>query len=95
MKNTGTVDLHGCSAAEANALLFNLFMDHVDSTNPLVTDLVIITGKGIHSTNEPVLHSSVQQFIKKELKLAVYEDHCNSGRLIVPLSAIKSLCFQY
>ena len=70
-----TFDLHGYSLDEANIKVKNLI---IDAYNNQVRKLIIVTGKGLHSTNEKdpyvskdlgILKHSVPEFIKKNINL--------------------------
>ena len=76
-----TFDLHGYSLDEANIKVKNLI---IDAYNNQVRKLIIVTGKGLHSTNEKdpyvskdlsILKYSVPQFINRnrELKKIINE----------------------
>ncbi len=53
------VDLHGYTVREAEELLENLFK------NKNNFHVRIITGKGVHSTNGPVLRDFVKKYLEK------------------------------
>ena len=70
-----TFDLHGYSLDEANIKVKNLI---IDAYNNQVRKLIIVTGKGLHSTNEKdpyvskdlgILKNSVPEYIRGENNL--------------------------
>ena len=70
-----TFDLHGYSLDEANIKVKNLI---IDAYNNQVRKLIIVTGKGLHSTNEKdpyvskdlgILKYSVPDYIKRNNQL--------------------------
>ncbi|MDD5152751.1 MAG: Smr/MutS family protein [Candidatus Pacebacteria bacterium] len=61
----GLLDLHGCSVEEAGNIL-NEILDEKASSH-----IRIIVGKGIHSSNGPVLRDFVKNFlIKNNIKFS-------------------------
>ena len=70
-----TFDLHGYSLDEANVKVKNLI---IDAYNNQVRKLIIVTGKGLHSTNEKdpyvskdlgILKNSIPEYIRGENNL--------------------------
>ncbi|MDC0517742.1 Smr/MutS family protein [Candidatus Pelagibacter sp.] len=70
-----TCDLHGYSLAEANIKIQNLIISSFENR---INKLIIVTGKGLHSTNENdpyvskdlgILRYSVPEFIMNNNKL--------------------------
>ena len=70
-----TFDLHGYSLDEANIKVKNLI---IDAYNNQVRKLIIVTGKGLHSTNEKdpyvskdlgILKNSIPEYIRGENNL--------------------------
>ena len=70
-----TCDLHGYSLAEANIKIQNLIISSFENR---INKLIIVTGKGLHSTNENdpyvskdlgILRYSVPEFIMNNKKL--------------------------
>ena len=76
-----SVDLHGCTLEEANQTVKNFINKSFENN---ISKLIIVTGKGLHSSNanDPyvsknysILKYSVPEFIKKsqELMMKIYD----------------------
>ena len=50
------IDLHGCTTAEARLILDDIVKEHA-------THVRIITGKGTHSENGPILRDFVKNYL--------------------------------
>ena len=65
-----------------------------DDAVELKYDLVVITGKGLHSEDAPVLVSETRAYLsdpdKFDPPLEIREVKGNSGRFVIPMSSIKA-----
>ncbi len=62
------------------------FMDGLtlrSESNRTVGDLLIISGKGLHSERDPVLQNIVLSVLSDEYRVEANVDELNSGRIIV------------
>ena len=79
------LDLHTFSESMASAAIrktMNTWLDEKDSTGILNDDFVIITGKGKHSTSQPVLQRAAKEVLL-QFGIKAKIDKSNSGRLVV------------
>lgn len=60
------------------------------NSESLKADLVIITGKGKHSANNPILQSTTLKILQKEFGVDGRVDDSNEGRIIVDLEVLRS-----
>jgi DNA-nicking Smr family endonuclease len=81
-------DLHRFSGAMAKAAVRS-FMDgyshrKTSSTSPeAVEDLLIISGKGLHSEKNPILQSAVLSVLSNEYGVKAKIEASNPGRIVV------------
>jgi DNA-nicking Smr family endonuclease len=61
------------------------------SPNQIAEDLIIITGKGLRSVNEPVLRSAIQRLLQRDYGIRGKIDAANEGRIIVDVETLKYL----
>ena len=75
VKKTKSLDLHGYSLDEANRVIENFIKKSYEEK---VSKLIIVTGKGLHSSNEKdpyvskdlgILKHSIPEFVKNNLEL--------------------------
>jgi pentatricopeptide repeat domain-containing protein 1 len=88
------LDLHTFSAAMSRAAIrnvLNTWLNENDSTGGLTSDLVIITGQGLHSRSCPVLQSAAKEVLL-EFGIDAHVDEANQGRLIVSIEKLLD-CF--
>ena len=69
-------------ASAAIRKTMNTWLDEKDSTGILNDDFVIITGKGKHSTSQPVLQRAAKEVLL-QFGIKAKIDKSNSGRLVV------------
>ena len=55
------------------------------------TDLVIITGKGINSENEPILTKTVLEILEREFKIQGTVEKSNQGRVIIRETNLREI----
>ncbi|MEQ9568751.1 MAG: Smr/MutS family protein [Longimicrobiales bacterium] len=65
------LDLHGCSAAEAERRVLNFVRTHAAASPGDVVE--IVTGKGVRSVGPAVLPGLVRELLQGELKPSVAE----------------------
>ena len=63
-KSGNTVDLHGCSAAVARAVMRVVLNDLKSGTREASEHLVVVTGRGLHSRGKAILPQEVRAFIR-------------------------------
>lgn len=83
----GAMDLHKFSGAMAKAAV-RTYMDGSNlgggKPRPISDELIIITGKGIHSQKDPVLQESVIKVLSNEYGVRACVDESNWGRISIP-----------
>jgi len=84
-------DLHNFSSAMAKAAVRSL-LDGYSSRNDRDSchnDLLIVTGKGLHSEENPVLKNSIISVLANEYGIEATVDEHNPGRVIVPSYSLE------
>lgn len=79
------MDLHKFSGAMAKAALRG-FMDTLtrrSKADNKIGDLLIISGKGLHSKKDPILQTAVLSVLANEYRVDAKVDDSNQGRIIV------------
>ena len=61
----------------------------IDKQIEIQNDWVIIVGKGIHSSNQPVLLPTVVQLVQHEIGLQCKIDGENRGRVVVSKAELQ------
>jgi len=85
-ESLSALDLHRFSSAMAKAALRSTIDSYVNGSGKKggpMKDLVIITGKGLNSMNDPVLKATVVDLLQRDYGLKCKMDDSNQGRLIV------------
>ena len=59
------------------------------STEKITRDLVIITGKGLRSIDEPVLRDAIQGVLQNDYGFSGSVDPSNRGRLVVNVELLR------
>ncbi|GKY92198.1 hypothetical protein MPSEU_000191000 [Mayamaea pseudoterrestris] len=79
------LDLHRFNTAMARTAIRSYLESLLakGSSNVIEEDLVIVVGKGKHSSDEPVLASAACRLLKNEYKIAPAIDDSNPGRVII------------
>jgi pentatricopeptide repeat domain-containing protein 1 len=85
------MDLHKFSAAMARAAVRSHFENMLMNARPIIADdLIIIVGKGLRSTEEPVLMPAVQKLLEHEYGIEAKLQANNRGRLVVEADALRA-----
>jgi pentatricopeptide repeat domain-containing protein 1 len=85
------MDLHKFSAAMARAAVRSHFESMLMNARPIIADdLIIIVGKGLRSTEEPVLMPAVTLLLKHEYGIQAKLQANNRGRLVVEADALRA-----
>jgi len=79
------IDLHGCIAPEAEAKTL-AFLDRARATR--LTLVRIITGKGLHSEEGPVLPGLVDQLLRLEKKNGAIASFTWEGERGIPAGSV-------
>lgn len=69
LTNFKKVDLHGLTLEESQEvviLVIDQILRSLSRSNSKRYDLEIVTGKGLHSDGDPVLHPRIKEFLQKE-----------------------------
>lgn len=85
------MDLHKFSAAMARAAVRSHFETMLMNARPIIVDdLIIIVGKGLRSTEEPVLMPAVQKLLEHEYGIQAKFQANNRGRLVVDVDTLRA-----
>ena len=92
-RSVKAMDLHKFNSALASSAVRS-YLDSLLVKGRHLTihdDLIIIVGKGLRSTEEPILLPTIQKLLISEYGLAVYSEKENAGRLIIKAAALRGV----
>jgi DNA-nicking Smr family endonuclease len=85
------MDLHKFSAAMARAAVRSHFESMLMNARAIIADdLIIIVGKGLRSTEEPVLMPAVLMLLELEYGIQAKVQADNRGRLVVEADTLRA-----
>jgi hypothetical protein len=90
-KSLRALDLHQFSSAMTRSAIRSYLEAISDGSIEVEDDLVVIVGKGLHSTRQPVLGTTVTTLLHDEFGLKPSIDPTNQGRLIIPKEDLEML----